>query len=40
MAISVLAMYPLAFMPTPSAAINYQYWAISGLIFLQSFLLM
>jgi len=34
MAISVLVMYPLAFVKTPKHyPVNYQYWAISSLIF-------
>jgi hypothetical protein len=41
MAISVLVMYPLALMKTPGHyPVNFQYWAISSLIFTQSFILL
>ena len=41
MAVSVLAMYPLAVIPGKKHdPVNFQYWAISCLIFLQSFLLL
>lgn len=41
MAVSVMIMYPLAFIPNPkNAPINFQYWAISCLIFLQSYILL
>lgn len=41
MALSVLIMYPLAIIPTNKHyGVNFQYWAISTLIFLQSYILL